>query len=173
VSDDQQVHSYLRRVRAALRLPRDQRRRAVEEIRNHLDDSVAEHMRNGAPREDAIGLAISELGQPGMVAAEFNANGAHASYSAGVLRWLPLLPPLLLFVVALGFLASSVEWLADGSTVGERVAQQSYLWRTVTSGALSFGAYFAIRRVPTDPAWRWGAWACMCLALLVIVAAPF
>jgi HAAS len=37
VRDDEQISSYLRRVRSALRLPREQRRRAVEEIRNHLD----------------------------------------------------------------------------------------------------------------------------------------
>ncbi len=72
VSDDEQISRYLRRVRSVLRLPREQRRRAVEEIRNHLDDGAAAHMRNGATRHQAIGLAISELGQPDTVAAEFN-----------------------------------------------------------------------------------------------------
>ena len=71
MSDDRQVKGYLRRVRAALCLPRAQRRRAVEEIRNHLDDGVAAHMREGAPREHAVSLAIAELGRPDTVAAEF------------------------------------------------------------------------------------------------------
>ena len=173
MSDDEQISSYLRRVRSALRLPREQRRRAVEEIRNHLDDGAAAHMRGGATREQAIGLAISGLGQPDMVAAEFNDTAAHGSDSTGVLRWLPLLPPLLLFVVRIGLLAGSVVWIADGSTHGERTAQQGYLLGAVTTGALLYGAYFSIKRAHTDPAWRWGAWMCMSLALWVIVFAPF
>jgi HAAS len=173
VSDDEQVNSYLRRVRSALRLPREHRRRAVEEIRNHLDDGAAAHMRDGATREQAIGLAISELGQPDTVAASFNDQGAHGSHSTGVPRWLPLLPPLLLFVVRVGLLAWSVVWIADGWTVGERTVQQGYLLGAVTTGALSYGAYFSIKRAHTDPAWRWGAWMCMSLALWVIVVAPY
>lgn len=173
MSGDEQISSYLRRVRSALRLPREQRRRVVEEIRNHLDDGAGAHMQDGATREHAISLAISELGQPDTVAAEFNDNGAHGSDSTGVPRWLPLLPPLLLFVVAVGFLAWSVVWIADGWTVGERTTQQGYLRAAVTTGALSYGAYFSIERAHGDPAWRWGAWICMCLALLVTVVAPF
>jgi hypothetical protein len=173
VSDDERISSYLRRVRSALRLPREQRRRAVEEIRNHLDDGAAAHMRDGATREQAVGLAISELGQPDTVAAEFNDTGAHGSDSTGMARWLPLLPPLFLFVVTVGFLAWSVEWIADGWTVGARITQQRYLLRAATSGALSYGAYVSIKRAHSDPAWRRGAWMCMSLALLVIVVAPF
>jgi hypothetical protein len=173
VSDDEQISSYLRRVRSALRLPREQRRRAVEEIRNHLDDGAAAHMRGGAAREQAIGLAISDLGQPDLVAAEFNDTGARGSDGTAVLRWLPLLPPLLLFVVRIGLLAWSVVWIADGWTVGERTVQQGYLLGAVTAGALSYGAYFSIKRADGDPAWRWGAWTCMSVALWVIVVAPF
>ncbi len=172
MSDDEQISSYLRRVRSALRLPREQRRRAVEEIRNHLDDGAAAHMRDGATRERAIGLAISDLGRPDTVAAEFNDTGAHGSDSTGVLRWLPLLPPLLLFLVRVGLLAWSVVWIADGGTVGERIIQQQYLLGAVTTGALSYGAYFSIERADSDPAWRWGAWMCMSVALWVIVVAP-
>lgn len=173
MSDDEQISSYLRRVRSALRLPREQRRRAVEEIRNHLDDGAAAHMRDGATREQAIGLAISELGQPDTVAAEFNDRGARGSESTSVPRWLPLLPPLLLFVVRVGFLAWSVVLIADGWTVGERTAQQGYLLGAVITGALLYGAYFSIKRAHSDPAWRWCAWMCMSLALWVIVLAPF
>ena len=173
MSDAEQISSYLRRVRSALRLPREQRRRAVEEIRNHLDDGAAAHMRGGATREQASGLAISELGQPDIVAAEFNDTAAHGSDRTGVLRWLPLLPPLLLFVVRIGLLAWSVVWIADGWTLSERTAQQGYLLGAVTTGALLYGAYFSIKRAHTDPAWRWGAWMCMSLALWVIVFAPF
>ncbi len=98
-----------------------------------------------------MGLAISELGRPDTVAAEFNDNGAHGSDSTGLPRWLPLLPPLLLFVVAAGFLAGSVVWIADGWTVGERTAQRAYLLAAVTTGALSYGAYFSIKRAHVDP----------------------
>ena len=173
MSDDEQISSYVRRVRSALRLPREQRRRAVEEIRNHLDDGAAAHMRDGATREQAIGLAISELGQPDTVAAEFNDEGAHGSDSTGVPRWLPLLPPLLLFLVAVCFLGWSVGWIADGWTVGERTVQQQYLLGAVNAGALSYGAYFSIKRAHSDPAWRWGAWMCTSVALWAIVVAPF
>jgi len=173
VSDDEQISSYLRRIRSALRLPREQRRRAVEEIRNHLDDGAAAHIRDGATREQAIGLAISELGRPDTVAAEFNETGAHGSDSTGVLRWLPLLPPLLLFVARIGLLVWSFIWMADGWTLGERATQQGYLPGAVTAGILSYGAYFSIKRAQSDPAWRWGAWTCTSLALWMIVFAPF
>ena len=145
----------------------------VEEIRNHLDDGVAAHMREGAPREHAVSLAIAELGRPDTVAAEFHAAGVGGSDSADVVRWLPLLPPLFLFAVRVGFLVSSVEWFADGWTVGERTTQQAYFWGAVAAGALAYGAYFSLRRAPSDPAWRWGAWACTCLALVMATVAPF
>jgi hypothetical protein len=172
VSDEEQISSYVRRVRSALRLPREQRRRAIEEIRNHLDDGAAAHMRDGAEREQAIGLAISELGEPDTVAAEFNDTGAHGSDSTGVPRWLPLLPPLFVLVVRAGFLAWSVVWIADGWTVGERTAQQGYLVSAVITGALSYGAYVSIQRARSDPAWRWAAWMCMSVALFATVVAP-
>jgi hypothetical protein len=173
VNGDEQIGSYLRRVRSALRLPRQKRRRAIEEIRNHLDDGAVGHMRDGATREQAIALAIAQLGQPDTVAAEFNYEGAHGSSSTGLRRWLPLLPPMLLFVVAAGLLAWTVVWIADGWTVGERAAQRGYLLSAVTTGALSYGAYFSIKHAHGDPAWRWGAWMCVGLALLMLVVSPF
>ena len=172
VNDDEQIITYLRRVRSALRLSGERRRRAVEEISNHLEDGAAAHMRDGATREQAIALAISELGHSETVAAEFNDEGTHVSDRGSLRRWLPLLPPMLLFIVSAGLLMWSVVWIADGWTVGERAAQRGYLLTVVTTGALSFGAYFSIKRALGDPAWRWGAWMCMGLALLMTVVAP-
>jgi HAAS domain-containing protein len=170
---DEQISSYLRRVRSALRLPRQQRRRAVEEIRNHLNDGAAAHMRDGDDREQAVALAISELGQPATVADEFNNEGAHGSDSTGLGRWLPLLPPLLLFAVATVLLAWSVVWIPNGWTVGERLVQRRYLVAAVTTGALSYGAYFSINRAQSDSAWRWGAWACAVAAFITTMTVPF
>src|SRR5262245_3183290 len=107
---DEQITRYLRRVRSALQLPRHQRRRAVEEITNHLDDGVAAHMREGATREQAIALTISELGRPDIVAAGFTDVGDQGSDRTGVRRWLPLVLPLLQLVVAAVFLAWSSRW---------------------------------------------------------------
>ena len=118
MSDDEEISRYLRRVRSALRLPRGQRRRAVEEIRNHLDDGAAVYMRDGATREQAIGLAISDLGQADTVAAGFSDSGARGSEGSGVVRWLPLVLPLVLVVVRVGFLVGSAVWFAGGWTTG-------------------------------------------------------
>jgi hypothetical protein len=170
--DDEQFSTYLRRVRSALRLPREQRRRAVEEIRNHLDDGAAAHMQDGTSRTQAIALAMSELGQPDTVAAEFNGAGAHGSNSTGLRRWLPLFPPMLLFVAAAGLLAWSVAWIADGWTAGEQAVQRAYLLRAVTTGALSYAAYFSIKRAQRQSEWRWGAWACTGFSLLMILVGP-
>jgi hypothetical protein len=63
-----------------------------------------------------------------------------------VLHWLPLLPPLLLFVARIGLLVWSVIWMADGWTLGERATQQGYLLGAVTAGVLSYSAYFSIKR---------------------------
>jgi hypothetical protein len=63
--------------------------------------------------------------------------------------------------------------MADGWTLGEQTTRQGYLLGTLTAGVLSYCAYFSIKRAPSDPAWRWGAWTCTSLALWMIVFAPF
>jgi hypothetical protein len=169
VSGDEQIRRYLRNVRSALHVPRQHRRRAIEEITNHLDDAAATHMRSGATREQAVASAISELGQPESVAAGFNDAGAHGSDSTGLRRWLPLVPPIVQFVVASVLLAWSVRWFAGGWSVGERTAQRAYLLTTVIAGALAYGAYVSIKRAQHDAAWRWSAWLCAGLALVIAV----
>lgn len=169
VSHEDQISTYLDAVGSALHLPRHQRRRAVEEIRNHLDDSATAHMRDGVVRAQAVALAITELGQPEIVAAGFNYEGEHGLEFTGVRRWLPMLVPLCVFTVRAGFLAWSAVWIFDGWTVGERTAQLHYLLGVGLTGLLSYGAYISVQRSRRDAAWRWAAWACAGLALGTVV----
>jgi hypothetical protein len=173
VSDEDQVSTYLDAVGSALHLSRPQRRRAVEDIRNHLDDSAASHVSDGLPRAQAVALAISELGQPDIVAACFNDDRQHGSELSGVRRWLPTLVPLCLFAARAGFLAWSAVWSFDGWTVGERTVQLHSLVGVGLMGLLSCGAHVSVRRSRRDAAWRWAAWTCAGLALGAIVLGVF
>lgn len=168
--NDERIKAYLRSVRSSLHVPKEQRRRVLEEIENHLDDGAAAHMRRGTTRDQAIALVIDELGPPDAVAAAFNDEGAHAPDSTGALRWLPMLLPLFLFMPAVVFLIWSLTWIPGGWTVGERVAQRTYVRSALITGVLSYAAYFSIRRAHGDHAWRWAAWLCTGCALLIILA---
>ena len=173
VSDEDQISTYLDAVGSALHLPRHQRRRAVEEIRNHLDDGASAHVRGGVPRAQAVALAITELGQPEIVAAGFNDEATHGSELTGVRRWLPMLVPLCLFTVRAGFLAWSAMWIFDGWTIAERTVQLHYLLGVGLMGLLSYGAYVSVKRSQRDAAWRWAAWTCAGLALGAVVLRVF
>jgi hypothetical protein len=78
---------------------------------------------------------------------------------------------VLQLVVATVFLAWSVRWFTDGWTDGERAVQRAYLLRVVAAGALSYGAYASVTRAQRDAGWRWVAWLCTGLALLMAVGA--
>ena len=173
MSDEDQISTYLDAVGSALHLPRHQRRRAVEEIRNHLDDGATAHMLGGVPRAQAVALAITEMGEPEIVAAGFNDEGEPGSELTGVRRWLPVLVPLCLFTVRAGFLAWSAVWMFDGWTVGERTVQLHYLFGVGLMGLLSCGAYISVKRSRRDAAWRWAAWACAGVALGAVVLGAF
>ncbi|MEI7619520.1 MAG: permease prefix domain 1-containing protein [Actinomycetota bacterium] len=173
MSENDQISTYLDAVGSALQLPRPQRRRAVEEIRNHLDDGATAHMRDGLPRAQAVALAITELGEPEFVAAGFNDEGEHGSEFTGVRRWLPVLVPVCLFTVRASFLAWSAVWILDGWTVGERTAQLHYLLGVALMGLLSYGAYVSVKRSQRDATWRWAAWACAGLALGAVALRAF
>lgn len=168
--NSRRIQGYLRSVRSSLRAPKQQRRRVLEEIENHLHDGAAAHMRRGETQEQAIALAIDELGPPDAVAAAFNHEGTTPAESTGVVRWLPMVLPMLLFMLALGSLLWSLTWIPGGLTVGERVVQRTYLVIAVITGILSYATYFSIRRARADQAWRWAAWFCAGLALLTILA---
>ncbi len=168
--DDKRIRSYLRNVRSSLDVPRAQRRRALEEIQSHLDDGTAAHMRLGETRDQAVALAIDELGRPDAVAAEFNEEGAHVSADTGTLRWLPMLLPMVPFTVAVGSLVWSLTWIPGGWTAGEQAVQRTYLRSALIGGILLYATYFSIRRAGRDQAWRWAAWLFAGLGLLIPVA---
>ena len=108
-------------------------------------------MQKGASREQGYALIISELGPADAVASEFNDEGTKGSPSTGLWRWLPLAPPLILFVVAAAVSGWSLVWLANGWTVGERATQRAYLLSALTFGVLAYAAHFSIRRAKHDP----------------------
>jgi hypothetical protein len=170
VSEGAQARTYLRRVRSSLRLPRAQRRRALEEIENHLEEGVAAHMQRGSTRPQAVARAIDELGPPEGVAAGFNEEAAEVPDTAGATRWLPMLVPALLLVVAGGQLVWSLTWLRGDVTVGEQVAQSAatrhLLPIAAIAAVLSYASYASIRRAHGDRSWRWVAWLCTGVALL-------
>jgi hypothetical protein len=170
MSDDQQVKGYLRKVRTTLRVPRDERRRILEELENHLDDGAATRMSRGESRTQAVASVIDELGAPEAVAAAFNVERGHVPSSAGAaIRWFPILLPALHFAGAAGVLVWSLTWIAGGMTVGEQVVQRGYLRRALVTAVLWYAAYFSIKRADGDHAWRWAAWLCTGVAVLIIV----
>jgi hypothetical protein len=168
--NSQRIQAYLRSVRSSLHAPKEQRRRVLEEIENHLHDGAAAHMRRGETREQAIALAIDELGPPDAVAAAFNDEVANVPDSTGALRWLPILLPMFPFMLAVGSLVWSLTWIPGGLTAGEQVVQRTYLRSALITGILSYATYFSIRRARSDQAWRWAAWLCAGLALLMTLA---
>jgi hypothetical protein len=162
------ANAYLRSVRSSLHVRKDQQRRALEEIENHLDDAAAAHMRSGATRARAIALAIDELGPAEAVAAAFNDEATPAPDGTGALRWLPMLLPVLLFTLALGLAGWSLTWLSGGLTTGEQAAQRMYLRSALIAATLAYASYRFIRRAEGDAAWRWAAWLCTGFALLTL-----
>src|SRR4051794_26064897 len=163
------IQQYLRSVRVALVVPRERRRRVLEEIQGHLDDGVAAHLRLGETRNEAIALAIEELGPPDAVAAAFNEQTTPVHDRSGVARWLPLPLPLLLFITAVGFLVCSLTWIPGGWTSGEKVVQRAYLQSAVITGVLAYATLISIRRARGDRAWRWAAWFCVGIAILLVL----
>lgn len=166
---DKGTTAYLRSVRSLLDVPWRERRRALEEIENHLDDSRASHVAAGAVPDEATAHAIAELGPAAAVAASFNEKTATTD-NAGAVRWLPMLPPLLVFVPAAACLLYGLTWIrADGLTSGARVALRSYLLGSLVGGGLSVGAYVSIRRGAAHRASRRTAWLFSGCALLLVM----
>ena len=94
------------------------------------------------------------------------AQSERATDSAGrarleVHRWLPLVLPVALLVLAVAGIAWTVATvIGQGWTLGTRHQMWWYVRTGIIAALLAFGASFAIRRVDRDPAWRWAAWAC-------------
>jgi hypothetical protein len=167
MTDDEQIRTYLKRVRSSLHVRKEQRRRVLEEIKSHLDDGTATYMRSGATRQQAIERAIEELGPPEAVAEAFTDEVASRPNSTGILRWLPMVLPVFLLMFTVAYIVwSLITWVPGGLTRGERVVLWAYLRAAVIGAILSFAAYFSIGRADGDRAWRWAAWACTGCALL-------
>jgi len=172
VSDDQ-ITTYMGRVRSSMHVPNAQRRRALEEIESHLEDGVAAYMENGATRIEAIDRVIQELGSPEAVASAFTDESAPPANVSGAVRWLPMALPIVLAVIGVGYVAwSLVNFVRGDMTAGEHLLQRSHL-RTgllaaVTGAALTGASYASIGRADRDRAWRWAAWASAACAALAI-----
>jgi hypothetical protein len=169
MTHDAQIKSYLRSVRTALLVRGGQRRRVLEELENHLDDGAAAYERDGATRTRAIALVIEELGPPAAVAAAFNDESTHTPERTTILRWLPVLLPVLMFTQSIALIVWNLTWLSGGLTAGEQVALRAYLRSSVIGGILSYVAFVSIKRSKGDRAWRWAAWLCTACALVVSV----
>lgn len=169
VNDSDGIMTYLHAVRAALHLSRAQTRNALEELESHLRDGAAEHVRRGVAPDDAMAMAIDDLGPADAVAAGYNEVAVAVPDTSGAMRWAPMAAPVLLFAVAIGLLAWSVTLFRDGLTVGEQRVQRTYLVSAVVWGAVSCAAYVSIKRARRDRTWRWVAWLCTGFALLATI----
>ena len=117
-------------------------------------------MRGGTTRAQAVAHAIEELGPPETVASAFSDEDPPVPPPTGLVRWLPMLVPLVLLTAAVGFIVWSITLYPGGSTRGERTFQLSYLRAGVVFAFLTYGGYQSIKRADRDGAWRWAAWAC-------------
>ncbi|MFI5891095.1 permease prefix domain 1-containing protein [Actinoplanes sp. NPDC051513] len=87
------VRIYLDQVAAGLRGPRRARSRILAELRDGLDQAVADRTARGEPTGQAAATAIAEFGGPGMVAAAFSGELATA-YSRRALTMFVVTGPL-------------------------------------------------------------------------------
>lgn len=161
MTDDDQIRNYLHGVKTSLQVPRKQQRRVLEEIEAHIHDGAAEHIRSGVTRSEAIAQTIAELGPPEIVGAAFVEHNAPKSRSTGVRRWLPLVLPVTVLLMAVAGMVWTVTTGArHGWTLGSQVASWWYVRAGAIAALLVYAANFSIRRADRDPAWRRGAWAC-------------
>ena len=143
------------------RISRKHRRRAPEEVENHIYDGAAQHMLTEATQSEAGAQVIAELGPPEIVGAAFIEETPPASTVTGVRRWLPLVLPAALFTIAVaGAVWTTTDALRTEWTYGRQLAMWWYGRTAVIGALLVYAAAFSIRRADRDAAWRLGAWAC-------------
>jgi hypothetical protein len=65
------IEAYLDAVAARLRGPRSRRSAVMVELRDGLDQAVADHLARGMSAADAVAAAIARFGEPGAVADSF------------------------------------------------------------------------------------------------------
>jgi hypothetical protein len=85
--------AYLSEVAARLHGPRRRRARILAELRDGLDEAVADHARDGLAPEQAVDAAIDGFGTPAEVAAAFTGELAVA-YARRTLAWFVVTGPL-------------------------------------------------------------------------------
>jgi hypothetical protein len=73
------IDDYLAAVSDRLHVPRAQRRRILDEVRDHLADATTDLEASGITVPDARRQAIAAFGPPGQLAREFNAQAATAT----------------------------------------------------------------------------------------------
>ena len=170
VTDDDPIGRYVREVSAFLHVDARRRGRILEEMESHLRDSVSAATGRGVSAEEATARALEDFGVPELVATEFNEDAVPVRTDRGARRWLPMVLPVAMLLLALGVIVVSiVAWWPGGMTSGERHAQRAYLRTGLIAAALSYAAYFAIRRADNDVAWRIAAWACSPFALVLLL----
>lgn len=169
MTDDDRIRAYLDEVRSFLHVPGAQRTRVLDELEWHIRDGTAAHEREGDDHEDAVTRVIEELGPPDVVAAAFLGVPVAVRNATGVVRWLPMLLPLLMLTSAVGFGLASLRWFSDGLTRGERALQWDYVRRAAVLAVLTLATGAAIRRADLDRSWRFAAWFGTALALLALV----
>jgi hypothetical protein len=85
--------AYLTEVAARLHGPRRRRARILAELRDGLDEAVADHARDGLAPEQAADAAIDGFGTPAEVAAAF-AGELAVAYARRTLAWFVVTGPL-------------------------------------------------------------------------------
>jgi hypothetical protein len=85
--------TYLGEVAAGLPGPRRCRERILTELRDGLDDAIAEHTTAGLPTDQAVTAAIDQFGSPPAIADAFTAELATA-YARRTLAWFIVTGPL-------------------------------------------------------------------------------
>jgi hypothetical protein len=90
---EEQLRRYLVGVAAGLHGPRRTRARILAELRDGLDEAVADHAARGLPPERAVAAATAQFGSPGAVTAAF-AGELATVYARHTLAWYVATGPL-------------------------------------------------------------------------------
>ena len=93
VSAEEQLGRYLDEIAAGLHGPQRRRARILAELRDGLDDAVAEHTARGLSPQRAVAAATAQFGTPAAVTAAFAGELATA-YARHTLAWFVATGPL-------------------------------------------------------------------------------
>jgi HAAS len=88
-----QLDEYLAELATRLRGPRRRRQLVLAELRDGLDEAIADNLTAGLPDDRAVTVAIARFGSPQVVAEAF-AGELAAAYARRTLAWFILTGPL-------------------------------------------------------------------------------